>query len=168
MFIKIKRGDNIAWFISDNHFNHAKIIEYCNRPFANVDVMNNYMTAQWNSAVGVNDLVYHLGDFALQSDKENVTDLVSQLNGDIVLILGNHDRWGKQKFRDCGFIEVYKQLETDKYILSHRPQPLDRLNGKINIHGHLHNYDRGSDKDRYINVSCEAVDYKPIWINMEV
>ena len=25
-----------VWFTSDTHFGHAKIIEYCDRPFANV------------------------------------------------------------------------------------------------------------------------------------
>ena len=161
-------ADNLAWFISDSHFNHAKIIEYCNRPFSNVDAMNNYMIAQWNSVVEVSDLVYHLGDFALQSDKEDITDLVNRLNGNIVLILGNHDRWGKQKFRDCGFVEVHKQLEIGDYILTHRPQPLDMLNEKINIHGHIHNYDRGLDKGKYINVSCEVVNYIPMWIELNV
>ena len=46
----------MAWFISDHHFNHDKIIEYCNRPFANVEEMNNYMIKQWNSVVGKNDM----------------------------------------------------------------------------------------------------------------
>lgn len=157
----------MAWFISDHHFNHDKIIEYCNRPFANVEEMNNYMIKQWNDVVGKNDIVYHLGDFALQSDKETVVNLINHLNGNIVLILGNHDRRGKQWFLDCGFVAVYRKLEVDNYILSHRPQILDKLNGRINIHGHIHNYDKGLDKEKYINVSCEVVDYKPIWIEIE-
>ena len=157
----------MAWFISDHHFNHTKIIEYCNRPFTNVEEMNEYMIKQWNGVVGENDLVYHLGDFALQSDKDTVANLISQLNGHIILILGNHDRHGKQWFLDCGFVEVYRKLEVDSYILSHRPQSVDELNGRTNIHGHIHNYDRGLDKEKYINVSCDVVNYKPIWIEIE-
>lgn len=157
----------MAWFISDHHFNHDKIIEYCNRPFANVEEMNNYMIKQWNSVVGKNDLVYHLGDFALQSGKKTVANLINQLNGNIILILGNHDRHGKQWFLDCGFVEVHRRLELGDYILSHRTQSLDKLNERINIHGHIHNYDRSLDKEKYINVSCEVVNYKPVWIGLK-
>jgi calcineurin-like phosphoesterase family protein len=155
----------MAWFISDTHFNHMKIIQYCNRPFPNVEEMNKYIINQWNNTVDKDDLVYHLGDFALQSDKAIVSNLVQRLNGNIILILGNHDRWGKQKFLDCGFIGVYKKLEIGNYILSHRP--IENLeDSKINLHGHIHNYDRGLDRNRYINVSCEAIGYKPIWIDV--
>lgn len=155
----------MAWFIADTHFNHDNIIKYCNRPFSNVDEMNKYIIKQWNSVVGKDDLVYHLGDFALQSDKAIVSNLVQRLNGNIILILGNHDRWGKQKFRDCGFIEVYKKLELDNYILSHRPVK-NLEDSKVNIHGHLHGKDNELNKDKYINVSCEVVNYKPIWMNI--
>lgn len=147
----------MAWFISDNHFNHAKIIEYCSRPFANAEEMNKYMIKQWNSVVGKHDQVYHLGDFALQCDKDFVENLINQLNGNIILILGNHDRHGKQWFIDCGFTEVYKNLKLDNYLLTHRPQTLDKLKGStINIHGHIHNYDRGLDKK---NISMLVAKY---------
>ena len=33
------KAENV-WFTSDTHFGHAKIIEYCDRPFANVQEMN--------------------------------------------------------------------------------------------------------------------------------
>ena len=33
------KADNV-WFTSDTHFGHAKIIEYCDRPFADVQEMN--------------------------------------------------------------------------------------------------------------------------------
>ena len=71
------------------------------------------------------DLVYHLGDFALQSQKEEIISLVDRLNGNIILILGNHDRFGKQKFIDCGFVEVHNKLDIGKYILTHRPMPVN-------------------------------------------
>lgn len=69
-----------AWFIGDTHFNHTNIIQYCDRPFTNVEEMNDYIIQQWNSVVGKNDTVYHLGDFALQSRKETIKNLVSRLN----------------------------------------------------------------------------------------
>lgn len=111
-----------------------------------------------------NDIVYHYGDFALMCNKNMVRELVSKLNGKIILIMGNHNRRSKGWFLDCGFIEVYKKpITIGNYILSHAP--VDDLEyGLVNIHGHIHNYDKGLDKNRYINVSCEAVDYKPIWI----
>lgn len=167
MFQKESRGDVMAWFISDTHFNHTNIIKYCNRPFENTEEMNNYIVKQWNKTVGKNDIVYHLGDFALPNSKEMITNLVNQLNGSIILILGNHDRRGKQWFLDCGFVEVYKKLKIVNYLLTHKPQMIDKLQENvINIHGHVHGNDEELDKKRYINVSCEIVDYTPIWIDL--
>lgn len=158
----------MAWVIADTHFNHEKIIDYCDRPFSTVEEMNKYIISKWNSVVNSNDIVYHLGDFALHSNKEVVTNLVNELNGSIILIRGNHDRFGKQKYLECGFLAVYKSLVIDNYILSHRPEPLGELNDYVtNIHGHIHNYEQDLDEDKYINVSCEVIDYKPIWINLE-
>ena len=54
-----------TWLISDTHFDHANIIKYCNRPFKDVDEMNNTIWQNWNSVVDADDIVYHLGDFAL-------------------------------------------------------------------------------------------------------
>ena len=127
--------------------------------------MNEYIIKQWNNVVSKDDLVYHLGDFALQSDKIIVSNLVQQLNGNIILILGNHDRWSKQKFRDCGFIDVYKKLEIGNYILTHRP--IENLeDGKINLHGHRHGCNKDLNYKKYVDVSCEMVNYKPIWIDL--
>ena len=84
----------MIWITSDHHFNHEKIIEYCDRPFDNTSDMNEYMIAKWNSVVRPDDMVLHLGDFALQMNEEEVTALVSKLHGTIILIRGNHDRFG--------------------------------------------------------------------------
>lgn len=51
------------YFTSDEHFDHVKIIEYCNRPFSSVYEMNNFMIEQWNNIVNDRDTVYVLDDF---------------------------------------------------------------------------------------------------------
>lgn len=159
----------IAWFISDNHFNHKNIIQYCNRPFKNVEEMDEYMIEMWNFVVGINDTVYHLGDFSFNLNFKEIKALVSKLNGSIILIQGNHDRKGVNYFKKCGFVEVYKKkIVIGNYILSHRPLNENLIpEGFLNIHGHIHNYGypKNTNREKYINVSCEILNYKPIWID---
>ena len=79
-----------TFFTSDTHFNHANIIRFCNRPFRNVDEMNETIVANWNATIGIDDTVFHLGNFCLGGAAE-WTRLLDRLNGRIYLILGNHD-----------------------------------------------------------------------------
>jgi len=153
----------MIWITSDHHFNHEKIIEYCDRPFDNTSDMNEYMIAKWNSVVRPDDMVLHLGDFALQMNEEEVTALVSKLHGNIILVRGNHDRFGVEKFKRCGFVDIVKKkIEFKNFILTHRPIPVGDLNGKINIHGHVHNSLADDYSINHINVSVEMWDYTPI------
>lgn len=85
-----KYDRNNVFFISDTHFNHQKIIEYCNRPFSCVEEMNEALIANWNRTVGPNDHIFHLGDFAM-GDVDEWNSILNRLNGKIHLILGNHD-----------------------------------------------------------------------------
>jgi len=79
------------YFITDHHFGHANIIEFCERPFTDVDQMDAVLIRRWNTKVAPDDQVYHLGDFTLGEDAESY---FKQLNGRI-RILGiswHHDR----------------------------------------------------------------------------
>lgn len=62
---KFKFDPEHTFFTSDTHFGHANIINLCNRPFKDVNHMNNMLVENWNSVVSDDDTVFHLGDFAL-------------------------------------------------------------------------------------------------------
>jgi len=91
-----------TWLTSDQHFEHANIIKYTNRPFTDVQHMNNYLVAEWNSMVAPDDIVYQLGDFTL-GNLETARYMFSLLNGRIH-VLGNHwhhdSRWLITQIRD--------------------------------------------------------------------
>ncbi len=163
----------MIYFISDTHFSHTNIIKYCNRPFRNVEEMNETIINNWNSIVGKNDTVYHLGDFALYNNE--LKDLVSKLNGKIYLIRGNHDRKTVTFYNKAGLEVIPTQTKLDEYklILSHRPLMDSQIpKGYINIHGHIHNKliqdeldENIYSRDKHINVSVDVIDFKPININ---
>lgn len=164
-----------TYIISDTHFNHFNIIKYCDRPFKDIDEMNNTITNNWNAIVKKDDIVYHLGDFFLGS-KYDLSNIVEKLNGTIYLIRGNHDRLTIKSYEDCG-IKVLKNapiiIDEYKIMLSHRPLPDTMIKkGYINIHGHIHQkklediYDTTLfDKDKHINVSCDVLNFKPILLS---
>ena len=52
--------------------------------------MNETIIANWNSVVGPDDIIFHLGDFCLGGSAEWI-NVLNRLNGKIYLIAGNHD-----------------------------------------------------------------------------
>lgn len=80
-----------SWVISDTHFGHDKIITYDKRPFKTGKEMDEAMIKNWNSVVKPNDTIYHLGDFAFHTE-DAVCNILERLNGNKILILGNHDK----------------------------------------------------------------------------
>jgi calcineurin-like phosphoesterase family protein len=83
----------MVWFTADTHFGHANIIKYSNRPFKNVQEHDSELIKRWNSKVGKNDKVFHLGDFCWWRHPDPLFGrmILDSLNGDIEFIRGNHD-----------------------------------------------------------------------------
>lgn len=79
----------MRWFISDIHFGHKNVIEYCKRPWSNVEEMNAGLVANINALVGAKDVVRCFGDFSLNLAG---AEMVRQLNGEWELHPGNHDK----------------------------------------------------------------------------
>lgn len=80
-----------TFFTSDWHIGHAKSIEFDRRPFPNVEEMHKALIRRYNSSVPWDGVCYFLGDIGLGGSKET-HEVIRQLNGTKVLVLGNHDK----------------------------------------------------------------------------
>lgn len=152
------------WFTSDTHFGHKNIIKYCDRPFNNAKEMDEALIDNWNSHVGENDIVWHLGDFALDSTRR-IERLVQILNGQINLVYGNHDRNSK---RACGFNwkGYYKEIYIDrqKIILFHYAMKVwnKSHHGSYLLYGHSHGTLSDDPNSLSMDVGIDCHDYRPI------
>lgn len=144
-----------VFFISDLHINHANIIKYTNRPFADVQEMHVTLLKNWNKKVSRCSKVFVLGDFAMYGGQ----DFIKYFKGYKVLIMGNHDNKKTSKWWfNAGFDEVSRYpIIYDGFLCSH--QPIYNSNF-INIHGHTH--DTTGITDTHYNVSVELHNYTPI------
>ena len=131
-----------TYICADLHFNHKNIIAYENRPWPDRDAMNAGLIENWNKVVSPVDTVYVLGDVGFCSQAK-ATELVKQLNGNKILIMGNHDR-ERPSYRwiEIGFDEVYKNpARITAYgrniLLMHEP-PEKKEESIFYIYGHVH------------------------------
>ena len=131
-----------VFLVSDTHFGHKGVCHFTRndgvtklRPFDTPEEMDEFMVEAWNAKVRPNDKVYHLGDVVMHRRSLSIMD---RLNGDKVLIRGNHDI-----FKDDDYRKYFRELRAyhvmNGMILSHIPIHSDSL-GRfgVNIHGHTH------------------------------
>ena len=84
------RKDSLYWFTADFHLSHKNIIKYCNRPFDNVEQMDNEIISNLEKMVQTGDVLYYLGDLTFKETvAEEFFDKFSHL--EIHYIIGNHD-----------------------------------------------------------------------------
>ena len=83
------------FFTADEHFGHANIIKYCNRPFKNTDEMDSVIIERHNEVVKEDDIVVHAGDFTMNK-YELFIQYFTRLNGSHIFIKGSHDKWMKE------------------------------------------------------------------------
>jgi calcineurin-like phosphoesterase family protein len=131
-----------TFLVSDTHFGHAGVCKFTEsdgvtkiRPWTDPDEMDEEMIRRWNDRVRPSDKVYHLGDVVI--NRKSLKTL-HRLNGDKVLIRGNHDIFRDEEYREY-FRELRAYHVLNGMILSHIPVHEASL-GRFgtNIHGHLH------------------------------
>jgi len=84
-----------VFLVSDTHFGHMGVCKFTRndgvtklRPYSTPEEMDEDMIAKWNAKVKPTDKVYHLGDVVIN---RKALPTLHRLNGDKVLIRGNHD-----------------------------------------------------------------------------
>lgn len=161
------------YLVSDTHFGHKNIIDFCGRPFVGPRDMNETMIENWNSCVKPKDIVWHLGDFGFKAE-DDLDDIYNQLNGTKHLLLGNHDENNSQvKKLPWASVGHYKRLkwEGKRYILSHYPfQSWHGSNkGDIHFHGHCHGTLRTIQYNRLdVGVDCHVSQFFPVKLSAAV
>lgn len=131
-----------VFLVSDTHFGHAGVCRFtCDdgvtkiRPWTDPQEMDEAMVKAWNERVKPTDKVYHLGDVVIN---RKALGILHRLNGDKVLIRGNHDIFKDEDYRQH-FRELRAYHVMNGMILSHiplHPESLGRFG--VNIHGHTH------------------------------
>lgn len=164
------------YFTSDLHLGHESILRMQNRPFANIDEMNDRLIKNINSRVGKNDRLYILGDISMHIPAEKANSLIKKINGRKYLILGNHDVIGQKD--ECKYdlslfewIGPYLRISSHdlNIIMMHYPlMSWPRMaRGAVMLHGHIHSdasYNEQNQQNgiRRFDVGVDANNYKPV------
>jgi len=145
------------WFTADTHFNHNNIRKYCNRPFDSVHHMDEEIIRRWNERVKPHDTVIHLGDFGFLRGERNREYYLSQLNGNLVLLEGNHDNRNSRKSIMQSLVINFGQLD---WWCQHYPSYLYPQN----LCGHVHN--KWKIEKQFgrvcVNVGVDVWDFRPV------
>ncbi|MCM1026254.1 MAG: metallophosphoesterase family protein [Roseburia sp.] len=116
----------MRYYIADLHFFHDALNEKMDRRgFADGEAMNEYMIEKWNRKVREKDEVVIIGDLSWGSANQT-NELLNRLRGRLYLIVGNHDRFVKQKKVELNrfvWIRPYEELADNrrKVVLCHYP-----------------------------------------------
>ena len=162
------------YFTSDLHLGHSSVLQFNDRPFADVREMNRTLIDNINARVHKNDTLFILGDVAHRCAVDDVNKMLAEIKGKKILIKGNHDK----KYDEGLFEGIYDFLEIhlngQSISLMHYPMvewPKSR-HGSIHLHGHQHNkpeynalqreqgilrYDVGVDANYYCPVSVNEI-----------
>jgi calcineurin-like phosphoesterase family protein len=164
-----------TFFVSDTHFGHHGVCRFLRndgsklRPWDDPAAMDAALIKNWNSVVGPNDKVYHLGDVVIN---RRALPTMLALNGKKCLIKGNHDIFRLDEYSTY-FYDVRAYKHFDDMMLSHIPMHKECI-GRFgtNVHGHLHanniphpKFPGRNDPD-FFNVSVEQIDFTPISIDV--
>jgi len=183
----------MIWFVSDYHFFHQNIFEYepVRKQFQEKYIEE--MIKRYNSVVKPKDTVFFVGDIfvgfnqykrkceSMLSEKFLAKRILDNMNGNKILIYGNHDHKTDKWYKDIGFqstnayfilnvnrkkigichyplCEVYLDTNTSLREFKKKLGNIDLL-----IHGHTHSANPCQECEiPHFNVSVENINFTPI------
>lgn len=157
-----------VFFTGDTHYGHKRIIEFSERPFADLVEMRETMIARWNAVVRPGDQVYHLGDFAFL-DEDDASSIAWRLMGQKFLVFGNHDKALRKSKAFLGHFAWAKDLADIKVgdqriVLCHYAMRVFNQShrGAWQLHGHSHGSLKDDPSTLQTDVGVDCWDYRPV------
>jgi calcineurin-like phosphoesterase family protein len=153
-----------TYFTSDTHFGDPRVLRIDRRPFPDLATHDAALVENWNAVVEPDDTVWHLGDFALGPPPERVQALLSALNGQKHLIVGNNDGPGTLAAHGWLSTAHYAEIDVDgqHLVLCHYAfRTWNRMGrGVVNLHGHSHG--KLKPATRQYDVGVDAWEFRPV------
>ena len=149
------------------------VIRLCNRPFTDIEAMDQMLIDNWNRRVQSQDTVYILGDLMFRN-KKPPEEYLRQLNGKKHLIIGNHDRdWIKKCDLDKYFASVsnlnFISDGQHQMVLCHYPMmSWPHMMRAYMVFGHIHgNTDADywpliAQSERMLNAGVDVNGFQPV------
>ncbi len=163
---------NKIYFTSDHHFGHKNIIKFSDRPFKDVDEMDEFLIQKWNEKVRPEDEVYHLGDVGLSSSGK-LRKILERLNGKIYLINGNHEKSAQACHTRFEWIKDYYELVIPDKDFERGEQMIVLFHyamiewnashwGTYHLYGHSHGSLLDDPKSLSIDIGVDCHDFSPL------
>jgi calcineurin-like phosphoesterase family protein len=125
------------YFTADLHFDHPYMAQ--DRGFPYVTKMDKHLIEMWNKTVKPNGVVVVLGDVFWTDHVDYNLKVWKELNGNKLIVKGNHDYWLKKAKLDCK--RIYQRKIYNFYVVCcHYPMMSwnRKQHGAIHLHGHSH------------------------------
>jgi len=166
-----------TFFTSDLHLGHFNIIKYSNRPFTDIEQMNNTIINNINEVVMPEDDLWILGDFFFGTAAK-AKDFLQRINcNNLHFTFGNHDKeMRKEEIR--GFFKSMDEYKEIKIIdpSTNLPQNICMMHfpilewnqsfrGSWMLHGHTHGnmkYPEMLSNHKIIDVGVDRWNYYPV------
>ena len=169
--VERNNGVGMKFYTADEHYGHENMIRFCNRPYDNVEQMQEDLIARHNSVVRKGDFTWHCGDmFWRTMDLNECRRILRALNGQHGLVIGNHD---ESALRIAGMFDAVHDTFFDKSTkpavflshYAHRVWPKSH-DGSYHVYGHTHavlsdyrrSHDVGVDANKYFPMSFDELD----------
>ena len=143
-----------TWFTADTHFGHERTLELSKRPFSSIEEMDWEIISRWNTVVGDDDSVYHLGDFG---DPE----IIEHLKGKNINVLpGNYDDPVViSRLQQNKRIQIFKcnhsiYIKGQYFQLIHEPVKATTSQNYFYLFGHIHKLQLVKVNGLNVGVDC--------------
>lgn len=157
----------MEWFTADLHLGHGSILNYCKRPFVNIQEMDREIKSNFFRLLKSKDELYILGDLSLKREYSINFLQVLKNNGIIIhFIRGNHDYNVKDSelLHYCETVSNIKEITIKGHHITLCHYPMRSWNkahhGAWHLYGHVHG--RLHLKEKCYDVGVDINEFKPI------